>query len=158
MNSPLFLPILLQVIGVVVIIAEIVLPSGGLLTVIALALFGYSIYDVFAHASVGTGMIFVVADLIMVPVAVLVGIKLLSRSKVTLRTALSSKDGVVAQDEHLAELKGKHGTVVSALRPAGRAKIDGRKVDVVSTGDFVDVGAEVVVSEVNGNRVVVRQV
>jgi membrane-bound serine protease (ClpP class) len=64
---------------------------------------------------------------------------------------------VVAQDASVADLEGKDGTVVSALRPAGRACIGGRRYDVVSSGDFIEKGASVVVTEVSGNRIVVRK-
>lgn len=53
-------------------------------------------------------------------------------------------------------LLGKSGTTVTFLRPAGKARIEGRLVDVVSEGPFIPEGAEVDVVEVSGNRVVVR--
>lgn len=52
---------------------------------------------------------------------------------------------------------GKTGVTVSPLRPAGFAEIDGERIDVVSTGEMIESGATVVVSRVDGNRVVVRQ-
>ena len=53
-------------------------------------------------------------------------------------------------------LLGKQGQSLSFLRPAGKARIDGRVVDVVSDGPFISEGAEVEVVQVTGNRVVVR--
>jgi membrane protein implicated in regulation of membrane protease activity len=52
---------------------------------------------------------------------------------------------------------GKHGTTFSPLRPAGIAEIDGERVDVVSEGEFIDVGMPIVVTRVDGNRIVVRR-
>jgi membrane-bound serine protease (ClpP class) len=43
------------------------------------------------------------------------------------------------------------------LRPAGIADIDGARVDVVSDGSVIDAGAEIVVTQVDGNRIVVRR-
>ena len=43
----------------------------------------------------------------------------------------------------------------SVLRPAGMARIAGRRVDVVSRGARIEVGTPVEVVEVRGNRVVV---
>ncbi len=51
---------------------------------------------------------------------------------------------------------GRTGSARSPLRPAGVADIDGSRVDVVSDGGFVDAGAAVEVTRVDGNRVVVR--
>ena len=47
------------------------------------------------------------------------------------------------------------GVALSALRPAGFARIDGKKVDVVTRGDMLPAGCPIVVLEVGGNRVVV---
>ena len=58
----------------------------------------------------------------------------------------------------LADLRGARGEAVTKLRPAGKAKIAGRVIDVVSRGEFIEPGAPVEVAEVRGNRVVVKEV
>jgi membrane-bound serine protease (ClpP class) len=45
---------------------------------------------------------------------------------------------------------------VSPLRPAGIADIDGKRVDVVSQGEWIDAGAPIDIMRVDGNRIVVR--
>ncbi|MBI1995669.1 MAG: hypothetical protein HYS66_04275 [Deltaproteobacteria bacterium] len=52
---------------------------------------------------------------------------------------------------------GKGGTAISPLRPAGIAEIDGERVDVVSDGEFLEPGVPIVVTRVDGNRIVVRR-
>jgi len=54
-------------------------------------------------------------------------------------------------------LTGHVGTTTTVLRPAGKAEIDGRQLDVVSDGPFVNEGARVEVVRVTGNKIVVRQ-
>jgi membrane-bound serine protease (ClpP class) len=54
-------------------------------------------------------------------------------------------------------LVGRSGVALTILRPAGKARIDDRMIDVVSDGPFIEQGAAVVVLEVLGNRVVVRK-
>lgn len=54
-------------------------------------------------------------------------------------------------------LLGQTGEAFSDLRPAGVAIIDGRKVDVVSEGTFIERGTALTVSLVEGPRVVVRK-
>lgn len=53
---------------------------------------------------------------------------------------------------------GKQGRVLSVLRPAGIAEIDGERVDVVSDGLLIEPGARIEVTRVDGNRIVVRRV
>lgn len=52
---------------------------------------------------------------------------------------------------------GKSGTAVSPLRPAGIAEIEEQRVDVVSDGELIEPGAPIVVTRVDGNRIVVRR-
>ncbi len=55
------------------------------------------------------------------------------------------------------ELLDQTGTALSALRPAGTAVINGKRVDVVTEGQMIDPGAPIRVVAVEGMRVVVRQ-
>jgi len=52
---------------------------------------------------------------------------------------------------------GDRGIADSLLRPAGRVKINGRVVDVVSDGSFVDQGVPIQVIKINGNVITVSE-
>lgn len=158
MIGSLIIPVILQLIGVVVLIAEIIIPSGGILGVITVGLMGYSLYLVFTTISMFAGMVFVIADIIMFPVVLFVGIKLLAKSPATLKTSLLKTNGFSSQSEELIGFMGFAGKAVTDLRPAGMAVINNRRVDVVSRGEYLDKGTEIIVLEVEGNRVVVKQV
>ncbi len=62
--------------------------------------------------------------------------------------------GYVAADSRMF-LLGKRGVTESVLRPSGIAQIEGIRVDVVTEGDFLESGTAIVVTRVEGNRVVV---
>lgn len=51
---------------------------------------------------------------------------------------------------------GQVGQTLTSLRPAGKAQIGGRRVDVIAQGEMLDTACEIEVVEVSGNRVVVR--
>ena len=57
-----------------------------------------------------------------------------------------------------AALLGREGITLTALRPAGAAEVDGRRVDVVTDGVFIEAGRAVRVISVEGARVVVALV
>ena len=157
MNDPLLISIILQLVGVVVIIAEFILPSGGILSIVAAGVFGYSLYIVFSDISKTMGFVFIGADLVMIPALVILGLKLMARSPVTLRKTLSREEGVSSQSPELDRYTGMAGTAVTDLRPAGIAIIDGGRVDVVTRGEYVQKDSEVIVTEVTGNQIIVRQ-
>ncbi|MBN1815799.1 MAG: hypothetical protein JW828_00470 [Sedimentisphaerales bacterium] len=61
-------------------------------------------------------------------------------------------------DSRIAPLNvGDTGRAITRLRPAGEADFDGRVVDVVSQGEFIEAGKSVRILEIRGNRVVVRE-
>ena len=157
MNDSLLFPIILQLVGVVVIIAEIILPSGGILSIVALGVFGYSLFIVFNEISMTIGFSFVAADLILIPVLVIVGLKLLARSPVTLRKTLSRKEGVSSQSSELESYVGTQGNAVTDLRPAGIAVINGKRVDVVTRGEYLEKDSAIIVTAVTGNQIIVRK-
>ena len=69
-------------------------------------------------------------------------------------TGVQGRDYVAAPDQ--TELIGHAGIATSFLRPAGVAAIDGKRVDVLTEGDFVAAGSPVVVTRVEGARIFVR--
>ena len=156
MNWELILPIILQLIGVGVIIAEIIIPSMGMLALIAISLFAYSLYTVFTEVSPTVGMTMLVADLVIVPVLLMIGIKMLARSPATLKAQLSKEEGYSSQRETLKKLKNRKGRAATDLRPAGGAVIDGNRTDVITRGEYIEKGTEVIVISVGSNQVVVR--
>jgi membrane-bound serine protease (ClpP class) len=74
-----------------------------------------------------------------------------------LDTGLDATSGYASAPEEDRRWLGKHGTAVSPLRPAGIADLDGERVDVVSDGGYIEAGAWIHVTRVDGNRIVVRQ-
>jgi membrane-bound serine protease (ClpP class) len=74
----------------------------------------------------------------------------------TAAAAPSSRPGGEKFDP--AELLGAIGVAVTPLRPLGKVQIDGRFLDVVSDGPYVVTGTRVQVIEIEGRRIVVKQV
>ncbi len=97
--KPYILPVFLQMIGILVIIAEIFIPSLGLLTAIALSLFFYSLYIVFTSISTTAGMVIAGLDVVLIPLVIIVGMKILAKSPLALHRELSKKNGVVSQEK-----------------------------------------------------------
>ncbi|MEM8710609.1 MAG: NfeD family protein [Planctomycetota bacterium] len=148
--------ILLFAAGLVLIIAEVFIPSMGLLGLAAALCIVGSIGTAF-YQDAGTGIQMLVATAVLVPIVMTFGIKLFPSTpmgkKLTARGfSFDDGTGVDRRDEGLT---GKSGIVESPLRPSGIARIDDRRVDVVSRGEPIEKGTSIVVVEVSGNRVVV---
>ena len=156
MKTYLF-PALLQVMGVLVVMAEIFIPSFGMLSLIALGIFLYSLYLVFTTISATAGMVVAGVDLLILPILIYLGIRVLARSSLSLKRELSADDGVAVQEPVMDGYQDREGTAVTDLRPAGMALIDGRRLDVVTDGDYIEAGTQVVVVRVTGNQVIVEK-
>jgi membrane-bound serine protease (ClpP class) len=77
--------------------------------------------------------------------------------RLVLHRDIASQEGYRAAPADLAELAGRTGEALTPLRPSGNARFGERIVDVVSEGGFIPRGAQVVVLEVVGSRVVVQE-
>jgi membrane-bound serine protease (ClpP class) len=64
-------------------------------------------------------------------------------------------DGTQNYDQYL-ELLDQTGTAETDLRPAGKARLSGRKHDVLAETGMIERGAKVKVIKVEGSRVIVR--
>ncbi len=53
---------------------------------------------------------------------------------------------------------GKEGVVIAPLRPAGRVLIEGRNIDAMSVGSFIEKGEKVRVARIEGSRLFVRKI
>jgi membrane-bound serine protease (ClpP class) len=103
----------------------------------------------------------VVFSLLIALIASLVTLRFLPRlpfgRRLILQTGLLAGAGGGSAPESDRNWLGKSGTALSPLRPAGIAEIEGKRVDVVSDGELIEPAVPVVVTRVDGNRIVVRR-
>ena len=69
------------------------------------------------------------------------------------QTISPSMSHIVAEKKLLI---GKEGVAITPLRPAGTALIDGKKVDVVTEGEFILPGTSIIVTDTPANKVLVK--
>ena len=151
------LVIILFVAAMLVIIAEFFVP-GGLLGLFGISLLIGSAWK--AYMLWPDHLLFIImGELLGSCMTVFLGMYLMSHSKIAhplmMSEAQSPDEGWTAPRED-PDLVGQTGEVYSALRPAGNIIVDGRRIDAVSSGSFIDKGATVRVIEVEGHRVVVE--
>lgn len=76
-------------------------------------------------------------------------------NKFILKDRLSTEDGYIPNEPRESWL-GQEGIALTTLRPAGIAEIAGSRVDVVASGEYVERGTPVVVTVIDGTRIVVK--
>lgn len=152
----LAIPIFLIALGILFVFAEIFFVSFGILAVLAAGSFIGACVAAFQISS-ATGVYFLVAVAVLTPASMLLAFHLFPRSPLGrhfVARGLSFRADK-SYDERDLGLVGQGGVAEGPLRPAGIARIGGRRVDVVTRGELIDHGESVEVLEISGNRVVV---
>lgn len=161
--TSIWLILVLVAIGLLLVVAEVFIPSGGVIGILGGALIITAIVGGFMRGP-GTGIIVLVAGGVLTPVCISAAVKMLPRSKLGTgivlgddsggnERAVSRLDLATAADR--SALVGKRGKVVRDLRPAGVILLDGQRVEVVSEGEFLESGTEAEVIRIEGRTVVV---
>ncbi len=154
--DPLTWATILMLVGCALVVLEVFIPSGGLLSFLsAIAIVG-SVVVAFRRDST-SGLGFLVITVIAVPAAIALAFKLWPHTpmgKAFLGELMTSED--MQPVDSRRELVGRVGVAKSKMLPAGSILIDGHLLDAVSQGIAIEVGQPIVVVEVKGNRVVVR--
>jgi membrane-bound serine protease (ClpP class) len=160
--------LLLVTLGVILLLVEVfVIPGFGVAGVagIAALLGGLTLTMVGEGASAQaiTGAVGRVSvSLVVALVFGLLLMRVMTRTpfarKLVLETDMDATEGWESTPEREHRLVGARGHTHTALRPSGIADIGGERVDVVSEGEMIDPGTPIVVTRVDGNRVVVRPV
>jgi membrane-bound serine protease (ClpP class) len=163
--------IVLFVIGVVLLIAEIfIIPGFGVAGILGISAIIFSL----GAALIGNiGLSFPELHLISnaiwtLAITLVLTILLISSlarylpenrfvSNLVLSASTDTASGYLSYTAH-DELVGQIGTSLNALRPSGTVSIDGKRVDVVSDGDFIDKGEPVKVVQVIGSKVIVSKI
>jgi membrane-bound serine protease (ClpP class) len=145
--------------GLILVLAEFLLPGMIAGTIGTVFIVGSGVLAIVAYPDYAT--LVIVVELLAVVAAVALGMWLMPRTpfgrRLVLQTSQDPTAGWVAADSD-ASLQGVEARVSTALRPAGTIIVNGRRIDAVSDGTFIDAGETVRVVEVHGSRVVVERV
>ncbi len=146
---------LLLIVGLALLVAEVMLVSFGVILALAGVALLSAVFVAF-QSSVTFGAIIVGTEAVLTPLVLMASFKLLPKTKLGKELILDGTAGTAAAaDPALAALLRKDGVTLTPLRPAGYARIDGRKIDVTTRGEMLDADVPVVVLDVSANRVVV---
>ncbi len=149
-SDPFFAWLLLGI-GVALIFLEVFIPSGGIIGIVALAALSLGIYSFFHQEKVLLGSLTGIGAAVFV-----ISMFSFMLKRISLEETQDS-EAFTSADNSLAEIMGRSGVTRSALRPAGVALIDGRRIDVVASSGFIEKDKMIKVIETSGNRVVVAE-
>jgi membrane-bound serine protease (ClpP class) len=138
--------VLLYLAGIVLISAELVLPSHGLLTIASLLCFGLAVFETFGHNRT-LGAIAAIGCVVFVPTMLFLGIKFVTYLPMGNQFAppnpTREEAGTAFDQSACEQFVGAKGRAVTPLRPVGVCEFNGRRVQCVSESGMIDVGQPV---------------
>ena len=144
-------------IGIALIFAELFVPGGVLGTVGAIMV----IWALSLMTDTFIGLLLaILVSFTIIGIIIYILIKIIPkermRNTLILSSSLNKVEGYISSKD-LQSYTGKVGIAESTLRPTGKAKIEGRILDVVSEDKLIEKGKMVKVTYVDGTKVLVRE-
>lgn len=159
MDFLLILGAILLTAGFILAGIEMVLPGFGIPGVLgALSLVGGVLLtaDTVEEGLILTGIVLVVL-VIMLAVIVLLLSKGKIHSNVILDESLSTEKGYISSND-LRYLLGKKGRADTDLKPSGRGDFEGVTFDITSEGKYIPKGKEIIITKVEGSKLIVKEI
>ena len=157
----LLFAVFLYVVCAALIVAEVLIPSGGLLGTAAFLSLAGGVVLFFQH-SPAAGLIGLMVAVFMVPSLLFLAYKLLPRTRFGRQALLAppvrQRGDAITDASELSKLLGQVGLVLTTMRPVGMCDFDGRRVECVAESGYVPRDKKVKVIHVDGTQVTVRVV
>ncbi|MCS7021617.1 MAG: hypothetical protein NZU63_07310 [Gemmataceae bacterium] len=154
----LTLALVLFSVGLVLLVAEIFLPSGGVLVVVSLLAFAGGVGVILSQGTTLEAVIAITALSLGLPTAFYFIVAAWRRMAIGMvspdtATAPSTIPAIL----ELENLKNRVGKTVSPMRPSGIVDFDGKRVDALTEGEMLEAGIWVRCIDVKPGRVIVRK-
>ena len=149
--------IILLAAGIILIVCEMLIPGIGIagvlgfIATVAGLIVGSS---TFAQAAFSFAIVAVILLIAAIIIFKFIFGKRKKASKLILSEEITHSQ---AESDEKAALIGREGIALTALRPSGTIELEGKKLDVVADGEFIVKGDKVVVSSVEGIRILVKK-
>jgi membrane-bound serine protease (ClpP class) len=159
--SALTLIILLFATGSLVLVAELFIPSHGVLTVLGVGLLIAGIVQTYHYFGQRAGSLATLACLVGLPIFAMAAIKIWPKTWVGRRVAprnpiITSRDTSVPVDE-LSRYIGQTGRSITPLRPVGFCEFQGRRVPCIAEFGLIESGVAVEGVRLAGANLAVEQ-
>ena len=141
------------------IVAEVFVPSGGLISICALACLGGGI-AIFFHHSIIAGWIGVGIAAIMIPSVLVFAYRIFPKTRfgksVTLTPPERKQGDAIPDTDKLKDMLGAEGVVLTPLRPVGMCDFSGQRFECVAESGYVDKGNKIKVINAESTQLTVR--
>lgn len=162
-NIPLYLPIILYIVGLFFACIEMFTPGFGLFGILGILCF---VGGITLRVLMGGGAVEIILTIVLIAAVLTILFAVTARSArsgrlsktplILSQNAVST--GMTEGTKDYSYLLSKEGVTTTFLRPVGKAEIDGELIEVISDGDIIEVGERIKVIDVEGQKVIVKKI
>ncbi len=158
--EPTVIVILLFAAGLVVLVAEIFIPSYGMLCFVGLAFLVAAIYRAYSDLTETAGHISVAATVVSLPTLAWIAVHTFHRTpwgrKIAPPNPTPLAEEFAPQHEALKLHIGQTGRSVTPLRPVGTCMFNGERINCVAETGMIEDGTEIEAIRIRGRELEVR--
>lgn len=154
----LTLALILIGVGTLLLLAEVLVPTGGFLVVAALLCFSAAVGTILYYGTRVEAVVAMVGLAVGLPAVGYIAVAAWRRMALDSALDEPAAAPAAAVPSELEMLKGRTGKTVSPMRPSGSVEFDGRRVDAMTEGMPLEAGVWVRCVEVKRGQVIVREI
>jgi membrane-bound ClpP family serine protease len=159
--DPIYWAVILLAVGLLLVLLEFLIPSGGILGVMAALAILSGIIMAFNERGPVVGMLFVGVTVVSIPGLLIAGFRILPHTPIGRQLISESPTGDevisdMATRRNMREMIGWIGRSTSPMLPSGSIEVEGQTLDAVSQGMAINANTPVKIIDVQGTRIIVR--
>ncbi len=139
--------IVLYLVGILILLAEIFIPSHGILSIAGIGFLVAAIVKTFQYGGQNAGVIAILLCMVILPVMAFLAIKYWHQTPIGKLISPPNRpltvDDIGVPVEELQQLIGQTGRTVSPLRPVGICEFNGKRVSCIAESGMVEAGVSV---------------
>ena len=143
--------------GVLLLLAEIFMPTGGIFVVAALFFFAFAVGVILYYGTTLEAVVAIVGLAVGLPATGYIAVLAWRRRSLDSALDEPTEAPAAAPAPETEILKGRTGKTVSPLRPSGSVEFDGKRVDAMTEGTMLEAGVWVRCVDVRRGQVIVRR-
>jgi len=159
--DPIISLTILYFVGILLLVAEIFLPSHALLTVAGLGLLSWAVYRTFQLSELG-GYVSLMLLAVILPTMVILAVRHWHRTPIGRRISppnpVLTVEDAGGRPDLLEPFIGQIGTSLTPLRPVGECRFGSQKVECVAESGMIDRGVTVQAVGIMNTSLAVRPV
>ena len=145
--------VMLGIIGLILLMAEALIPGFGIFGIIVGACMLGS--TAMAGIKYGFGVFLMMIAAFIVLLLLFISVANRKKDKFVLKDVLNTQD---FDESILQDMQGKQGITITTVQPYGKMEVEGKQIDVCSEGGYIEKNKIVQIVQIRGKIVVVKEV